>query len=215
MNSIYNKSIGIIEDNNDLRKTLSEYIKLSDEYTLSYSFSEIGGMKNTPERPDILLLDIHLKDNNSLDKLTEINQNNPKMHIVVMTGDRNSNHILRAYKYGASGFLYKPFYLREISEVINQIVDFGCYMPPLIARTLIKLIAEKNLNISLQEKYNLTPKEMEIIDLMSKGFSYKEMAIKMGVTVHAINYHTKNIYFKMDVNSQSKLMALLSSQNFV
>ncbi|MCX6185981.1 MAG: LuxR C-terminal-related transcriptional regulator, partial [Bacteroidetes bacterium] len=115
---------------------------------------------------------------------------------------------------GASGFVYKPFYLREISEVINQIVDFGCYMPPLIARTLIKLISDKNINISLQEKYNLTSKELQIIDLMNRGSSYKEMAINLGITVHAINYHTKNIYFKMEVNSQAKLMALLSSHNY-
>ena len=131
-----------------------------------------------------------------------------------MTGDKNSNHILTAYKFGASGFVYKPFYLRELSEVITQIVDFGCYMPPLIARTLIKLISEKNINVSLQDKYNLTNREMELIELMNKGFAYKEMAIKLGVTVHAINYHTKNIYFKMDVNSQAKLMALLSNHNF-
>ena len=215
MNSIYNKSIGIIEDNNDLRKTIAEYIKLSDEYSLSFSISDINTLNNCKERPDIILLDIHLKEKNGLDMLSEINQNFPKTHVVIMTGDKDSNHILTAYKYGASGFIYKPFYLREISEVINQIVDFGCYMPPLIARTLIKLISDKNMNISLQEKYNLTARELEIIDLMNKGFSYKEMAAKLEVTVHAVNYHTKNIYFKMDVNSQSKLMALLSSQNFV
>jgi len=214
MNSMYNKSIGIIEDNNDLRKTIAEYIKLSDEYTLSFSISDISSLKSCKERPDIILLDIHLKDMNSLDLLSDINQNFPKTHIVVMTGDKDNNHILTAYKYGASGFLYKPFYLREISDVINQIVDFGCYMPPLIARTLIKLISEKNINISLQEKYNLTSRELEIIDLMNKGFSYKYMAVKLEITVHAINYHTKNIYFKMDVNSQAKLMALLSSHNY-
>jgi DNA-binding NarL/FixJ family response regulator len=121
-----------------------------------------------------------------------------------MTGDKNANHILTAYKLGASGFVYKPFYLRELSEVITQIVDFGCYMPPLIASTLIKLISEKTVNVSLQEKYSLTNRELEIIELMNKGYSYKEMAMKLGVSVHAINYHTKNIYFKMDVNSQAK-----------
>ncbi len=214
MNSIYNKSIGIIEDNNDLRKTIADFIRLSDEYTLSFSISDINSLNACKERPDIILLDIHLKDKNSLDMLSDINQNFPKTHIVIMTGDKNTNHILTAYKYGASGFVYKPFYLREISEVINQIVDFGCYMPPLIARTLIKLISDKNINISLQEKYNLTSKELQIIDLMNRGSSYKEMAINLGITVHAINYHTKNIYFKMEVNSQAKLMALLSSHNY-
>ena len=184
MNSMYNKSIGIIEDNNELRKTIAEYIKLSDEYSLSFSISDISSLKSCKERPDIILLDIHLKDMNSLDLLSDINQNFPKTHIVVMTGDKDNNHILTAYKYGASGFLYKPFYLRE------------------------------NINISLQEKYNLTFRELEIIDLMNKGFSYKEMAVKLEITVHAINYHTKNIYFKMDVNSQAKLMALLSSHNY-
>lgn len=214
MNSIYNKSIGVIEDNNELRKTISDYIKLSDEYSLAFSVADMADLNSISEKPDIILLDIHLKGKNSLDKLSVINQNYPKTHVVVMTGDKNSNHILTAYKFGASGFVYKPFYLRELSEVITQIVDFGCYMPPLIARTLIKLISEKNINVSLQDKYNLTNREMELIELMNKGFAYKEMAIKLGVTVHAINYHTKNIYFKMDVNSQAKLMALLSNHNF-
>ena len=75
MNSIYNKSIGVIEDNNELRKTISDYIKLSDEYSLAFSVADMADLNSISEKPDIILLDIHLKGKNSLDKLSVINQN--------------------------------------------------------------------------------------------------------------------------------------------
>jgi DNA-binding NarL/FixJ family response regulator len=208
MNPLFKKSVGIIEDNLSFRNNISKFIELSNKYDLAFSIGNLGELVMISYKPDFILLDIHLNGENSLDTLSVISSRFPKSNIVIMTGDTNSSHILTSYKYGATGFIYKPFYLQDVIDVIDQITDHGCYLPPIIAKKLVNIISSKKVDV--QEKYDLSIKELEIINLIRLGLSYKEMADKLNVTTHAINYHTKNIYFKMDVNSKSKLLARLS-----
>lgn len=211
----YPKPVGIIEDNVSFRSNIADYINLSDNYFSVFDVASIENLNNLKlsVKPEIILLDIHLNGENSLNSLDSLYQKFPETYILVMTGDLNEKNILKALENGAKGYINKPFEMNELIKAMNKTFEDGSFLTPLATTSLLNVINNnyKKPNSSIQTAYSFTAKESEIVELLRQGLSYNEIAEKLKISYHTVNHHIKNIYHKMDVNSKSKLIAEINN----
>jgi DNA-binding NarL/FixJ family response regulator len=211
----YPKPVGIIEDNVSFRSNIADYINLSDNYFSVFDVASIENLNNLKlsVKPEIILLDIHLNGENSLNSLDSLYQKFPETYILVMTGDLNEKNILKALENGAKGYINKPFEMVELIKAMNKTFEDGSFLTPLATTSLLNVINNnyKKPNSSIQTAYSFTAKESEIVELLRQGLSYNEIAEKLKISYHTVNHHIKNIYHKMDVNSKSKLIAEINN----
>lgn len=203
------KSLGILEDNRILRDTIEDYIAISNKYHLIFSEDSYSSFSKTEYEvaPDYIILDIHLNDISGLDVIPDIKRIFPESHVIVITGDKDKDLILKAIQNGACGYLYKPFKMEELEKVISNVETSGSFLEPELLTKLMSLISIKNSQDLFGGKNEITPRENEIIELIKKGHTYKEMAELLHVSFHTINYHLKNIYIKANVRSKNELVA--------
>lgn len=206
--------IGIVEDDEGLRSSICDYIDYREGYYLMFAYSDLKSITNLSERaeePDIILLDEHVADSSGIGSIQEIKKIFPASRIVIMTGDTEQELTIRAIENGAAGFLYKPFSLKQIDEVVNSVMQTGSYLHPLGATNLIKTIqSDKEIAQASLEK--LSSRETEIAELLIVGKSYKEIAMLLNKSFHTVNFHIKNMYVKFDVNSKTELVYKLTKK---
>jgi len=202
-------AIGLIEDDDLLRRNIEEYIALQAEYYIAFSLSNIDDIKDAIFPPDIILLDIHLKGNNSLYRIGYIKDVFPDCKIIVMTGQYKDEALLEAIKHGASSFINKPFSLKSLEKLIVHTLKNGNYLEPKVTNALIAILQTSSSIKNIIDKFNLTEKEGNILNLLLQGETYVEIAHKYQLTLPNINHQIRNICIKMGVDSKRKLMSIV------
>jgi DNA-binding NarL/FixJ family response regulator len=159
-------------------------------------------------RPAVLLVDLGLPDGDGLDIIRETAQRWPAVLIMVITVFGDEMKVVTSIKAGATGYLLKDDAAVGIGEAIRQMLAGGSPISPAIARHLIRHF-RPDASASSEHRppphaVTLTPREMEILTLASKGFSYAETAALLGLTSSTVSSYTKNIYGKLAVSSRSE-----------
>lgn len=202
-------TIVILEDDAVLRATLLDYLTISGEYMISYSGSSVSEFMDITfeETIDFILLDIHLANSYALDFINSIKFKHKEAKIIIITGDTEDDLVLKSIVGGANGFIYKPFSLSEVSATINNIKSTGSYLPPQVVNKLVNSINKSKSLFTIKEEYDLTDREIDILYLTKHGLSYKEIAYKLEISYHTVNYHMKNLYEKLKVSSKAQLLS--------
>jgi len=202
-------TVGIIEDDYLLRLTYEEALRQFGA-EIAFSFSSIEEMKEkekTIEAPFLILLDIGLPGISGLDGIYLLSKMFPDAHLLVISGNTDEKAIWSAITRGAKGYLIKPIKLESLKQQIDIIIDGGALIAPEVATLLLKKVQLEK--IELNKKYaDLTPRESEVLNYLMKGFTYKEVAVKMDISVSTVNDFIKKVYKKMDVHSKSELLSL-------
>ena len=200
--------IAILEDNNILRQTMEDYLQLKD-YNIVFSGGKYAEFINDIKsiNPQFILLDIHLDDALGTDIIGEIKRKAPKSNVIMITGDNDKELLLKGMENGASAFIYKPFRMEELEKVIGQVRTTGSFLEPDTLTKLLGLINEKQKAKNAVFEEELTPREEDLLYLIKKGHSYKEMADLLSISFHTVNHHLKNLYLKTDVKSKKELIA--------
>lgn len=207
MTANYPKAVGIFEDNTALSNTIKHGLALSNEYFVVFAYPSIDAVdKELEVIPDYVLLDIHLNDVNSMEMIGNLRHRLPGADIIIITGDTDSQLILKAFENGAKGYLHKPFSIQDLLAALNKVQAEGSYLAPASVTSLIQLINKTALQ-EPRTDYELTRRETEIVALLKKGLSYNEIAAALHLSYHTINHHLKNIYLKANVRSRSELIA--------
>ena len=209
------KSIGILEDNVALRDTIMDFMATGNQYHIEFSLGSYNELllNKTEISPDFILLDIHLNDVLGVDVIGDLKKLFPESFIIIITGDKDKAFLLKAIKNGANGYLYKPFKMTELEDVISKVDSTGSFLEPEMLTKLLSMLSERNIKTSLPGKQKMTQREEEILELIKKGNTYKEMAELLNVSFHTVNYHLKNIYIKTNVKSKNELMAMFFNEN--
>jgi DNA-binding NarL/FixJ family response regulator len=154
-------------------------------------------------RPAVLLVDLGLPDGDGLDIIRETARRWPSVLIMVITVFGDEMKVVSSIKAGASGYLLKDDAV-GIGEAIRQMLAGGSPISPAIARHLIRHFRPADTEPPATSSVTLTPREMEILTLAAKGFSYAETAALLGLTSSTVSSYTKNIYGKLAVSSRSE-----------
>lgn len=199
-------TISIIEDNDQFRSGLEAIINSQNEFALigSYASAE-KALQALPENPtDIVISDISLPGMRGTELIVRLKDKMPQTQFMVCSIHDDNDTIFEALKCGASGYILKdPVTADEIIKAIRDLYNGGSPMSPYIAR---KVIGSFQKQVVHSENSVLSIREKEVLELLSKGLQYKEIAEKLGVTHETIKKHLKNIYQKLHV--QNKIEAL-------
>jgi DNA-binding NarL/FixJ family response regulator len=207
-------NIGIIEDNIFLLKSFRDYLNSSEGLEVVFSYKSMEELKEqikvkTPKQPDIILLDIVLPGQSGMDGIPSLKAKFPNAKIIILTAHNDEDLIISCIKMGAVGYALKSAQLGSLIDIIRQVSKVGAYIDQSILEKVIHSMQAKN-NSSLLD--NLTYREKEIVGLVEKGFSYKQMSDQLFVTTYTVNYHLKNIYKKLHIHSKSELLSKLMEE---
>ena len=169
-----NIKIAIVDDNSFLIKTVQEKLSFFEDFSLK--FNAINGLdliekleKN--HNVDLILMDIEMPKMNGIEAVNIVKQKFPQIKIIMLTVFDNDENIFNAIKAGADGYLLKEVNPKELHQGILDTMDGGATMTPSIAMKTLKLFRNPIAfeNIPNQEEYNLTPREIEVLEQLSKG----------------------------------------------
>ena len=206
--------VGIIEDNIFLLKSFRDYLNSTEGITVVFScasmeeFREYSTKKDTVA-PEVIMLDIFLPGESGMNGISFIKGKFPYSKIIMLTAYNEESLIINCIKQGAVGYALKTAQLSQIVEIIRQTNKSGVFIDEKALGKIINNIqSKKELGLGV----NLTFREKEIVALVEKGLSYKQMSQQLFVTTYTINYHLKNIYKKLNIHSKSELLTKIMEQ---
>ena len=153
--------------------------------------------------PDLILMDINMPIVNGIEGTRIVRQNFPNVIIIMQTIFEDETNIFNAIQAGAQGYILKSTSTTKLIEAIKEAHGGGAPMTPSIARRVIDAF-RKPVSIKKEEVFVLSEKENSILELLSKGMSYKQIAIESNISYHTVNSHIKKIYEKLHVNSATE-----------
>jgi len=163
--------------------------------------------------PDVGLVDIGLPGMSGIDGIREIRQHYPAVRLLVLSIYDDDDRVFSAICAGACGYLLKKTQPAKLLESIREVVDGGAPMSPEIASKVLTLFRE--ITPPKQADYNLTPHEQRLLRLLVEGHNYRTMSNLLGVTVHAVSFHMRRIYEKLEVHSKSEAVGKALRQNLI
>jgi DNA-binding NarL/FixJ family response regulator len=199
--------VAIIEDNNTLRKSLSQLFETTEGMgcvsSLSNLMNVVSEFRKT--RPDIVLMDIGLPNISGIEGVKIVKDNFPEIQVLMFTVFDDDEKIFEAIKAGASGYLLKKSSPEEITEAVLSLYHGGAPMSAGIARKVIQSF-QRGPAIN-KEDFQLTTRENEILNSLVDGLSYKKLAEKYFISISTVRTHIQHIYEKLHVNSKAEAVA--------
>jgi len=201
----------IVEDNIPLRDGFSEVIRGIRDFELAncYNNCEDAIGRLAYDNANIYLMDIELPGINGVEGTKIIKQKRPNINIIMVTVFENSKMVFDALCAGASGYLTKSVSPEEIESALKECVAGGAPMSIKIAKMVVGSFQKKT------SKIELSSREREVLTLLSKGNSYDGIADKLFISKNTIKYHLKNIYLKLQVNSNIEAVNKANKENLI
>ena len=200
-------TVSIVEDNEQLRGALARVINRAEgfECLSQYANAEAALEALPKERPNVVLMDINLPGMNGVDCVRRLKQVTPEILVVMLTVYEDTENIFNALAAGASGYLLKRTKSAELLEAIQEVVRGGSPMTTHIARKVVQSFQQSSA--SAQSTENLSPREQEVLDCLAKGFLYKEIAEKLGISYETVHTYIRRIYEKLQVRTRTEAVA--------
>jgi DNA-binding NarL/FixJ family response regulator len=191
--------IVIVEDNEVVREAFAIYIRdLSHHVVINtYDRCETSIENLQFDSPDVILMDLELPGMHGLQGIKEIRKLRPQVNIIVITVHDNSEMVFEALCAGASGYITKTSNHFRILDAIEEVARGGAPMSGNIAKMVVESFRRNTSS-------PLTSRETEVLHLLAKGKSYKDIADILFVHVETIKSHIKNIYAKLQVSNKAE-----------
>lgn len=191
--------IVILEDDTEVRNGLIEILTNLPNFIVLEAYSNAEDFINqVPDLiPDIVIIDIGLPGMSGIECVKKLRPLYPKMLFLMWTVFDDDEKIFDALCAGASGYILKNNTPENILQAIQDIAQGGSPMSANIARKVVASFHQKTVS-----KQELTKREMEMLELLSKGYRYKEIADKLFISIDTVRTHIRNIYEKLHVNSK-------------
>ncbi|HEY1789053.1 MAG TPA: response regulator transcription factor, partial [Verrucomicrobiae bacterium] len=197
-------SVCIVEDDKSLRESMRRFINLNTGFECPRVFSsgeELLESDLVPP-PNVVLMDINLPRMNGIQCVGRLKSLMPEVQIMMLTVYENSNRIFEALSAGASGFLVKNTPPDKLLEAIRDVANGGGPMSSHIARKVIQAFQPSQKKESKME--TPTPREKEILELLSRGLPYKQIAAELNLSIGTIQTHVSRVYKKLHVNCRTE-----------
>src|SRR5262245_55766119 len=200
-------SVSIVEDNDQLRNTLAKVIGRSEGFTcVSHYGNAEAALAGLPkDTPEVVLMDINLPGMNGVECVRQLKQTAPAVNIVMLTVYEDTDNILAALAAGAGGYLMERTKPPELLAAIREVHRGGSPMTTHIARKVTQSFLKAGP--SPQPTENLSQREQEVLDCLSQGFLYKEIAEKLGISYETVHTYIRRIYEKLQVRTRTEAVA--------
>ena len=200
-------SVSIVDDEPSLRQSIATFINGSPGFRCGSTYgSAEAALQGLPaDRPDVVLMDIHMAGMNGIECVQRLKTLLPSIQIVMLTVYEDTDQIFKALAAGASGYLLKRLTPDKLLEAIGEVHAGGSPMSSSIARKVVASF--QKAGSATNKDALLSPREQMVLDCLSKGLAYKQIADQMGIGVTTIRTYLRRIYEKLHVQSRSEAVA--------
>jgi len=202
-------SVSIVEDDAQARQILSDWIRRTDGFRfVSEHGSAESALAGLPkENPTVVLTDINLPGLNGIECVRRLKSVLPGTQFVMLTVYEDADHIFHALSAGATGYLLKHTPRNELLAALKQVHSGGSPMTSNIARKVVQSFQQQAPPASSTDTYELSPRESEVLDLLARGYLYKEIADSLQISLPTVSTYIRRIYEKLHVRSRAQAVA--------
>ena len=213
-------SIVIAEDNPKVARALKEKVELDLRFKVKYSClngQELLESLQTDHLVDLVLMDINMPVMDGIAATEELKKLYPQIKVVMSTIFDEEDFLLRAILAGANGYLLKDEKPRRIHEAVDEVLAGGAPMSSAIANKALALI---RFGVSAERPeevvdYKLTKRELQILEQISTGLAYQDIAENLNISPSTVRKHIENIYQKLQVHSKVEAVQLAMKKRLI
>ena len=205
--------IAIFEDNDALRESLVYLLKNANGYEVVGDYNnciEAGTIVRVYE-PDVVLMDIDMPEQNGIQGVRSVKEARPQTSVIMYTVFEDDEKLFQCLCAGANGYLLKKTSPSHLFEAIQQVAERGAPMSPSIARQVLNSFQQNGKS----KHYQLSSREVEVLQLLIKGYSAKMIAAELSISFDTARFHLKNIYSKLHVNCGKEAIVKALSEHIV
>lgn len=201
--------VAVLEDDETIRNYLAALIAGSGEFDLCSTFASAEEAETAfgcgaCAAVELMLCDIELPGKNGIDFITGIKALHPSVQFMVLSSFDDSERVFGALQAGASGYVLKNTTAPRLIEALHDLRRGGSPMSSQIARKVVESFQGNIAYRSPQEELSL--REREVLQSLSKGHTYKDIATSLFISVETVRTHVRNIYEKLHVHSRSEAL---------
>ncbi len=217
----------LVEDHELTRKgimyALKPYsdIKVIGEFEDGKQAVEFVKSATNENMPNVVLMDIAMPILNGIDAAKRIKNLNPDIKIIMLTSIDEKESVLRAFNSGANAYAMKNISIEKIVNIINMVLNGEVWIAPNIADYILDILSKTNTGsinegiIETSNNFNLTNREKEILGLIAKGMSNKDIANKLIISLYTVKNHVKNIIHKLAVEDRTQAAILALTEKII
>jgi DNA-binding NarL/FixJ family response regulator len=199
-------SVSIVEDNEKLRGTLARVLNRAEGFRCASQHANAeDALKELPSvNPNVVLMDINLPGINGVECVRQLKKILPELQVMMLTVYEDTENIFDALAAGATGYMLKRTTGKELLEAIQEVRRGGSPMTAHIAR---KVVQSFQKSTPAQPAENLSDREQQVLDLLSQGLMYKEIADKLSISYETVHTYIRRIYEKLQVRTRTEAVA--------
>ena len=200
-------NVSIVEDDPHVRAMLAAWINNASGFQLAGQWdnaeSALAPMETS--RPDVVLMDINLPGMSGVEAVRKLKPVLPETQFLMLTVYEDTDHIYSALAAGASGYLLKQTPREELLAALQDVHSGGSPMTSNIARKIVQSFRRVPAAAAASE--SLSHREEQVLDMLTQGFLFKEVADRLDISVHTVNTYVRRIYEKLHVQSRAQAVA--------
>ena len=200
-------TISIVDDEKDLRQSITTFVNGSPGFKCISAYSSAKeALQHLPtDRPDVVLMDIHMKGMDGIECVERLKLLVPEIQIVMLTVYEDTDQIFKALSVGASGYLLKRLSPTKLLQAIREVHAGGSPMSSSIARKVVASFQKAGKEAEKQSL--LSPRETMVLDCLAKGLTYKQIADQLEISIDTIRTYLRRVYEKLHVQSRTEAVA--------
>jgi DNA-binding NarL/FixJ family response regulator len=200
-------NVALVEDRRDMRESWGRLVdSLGDFKCVCVCSSGAEALRLIPEtKPDVVLMDIFMPKMSGIECTSRLKEILPRTPIVILTTSDDDEMVFLALQAGADGYLLKRMKPAELRTSLLDVLSGGAPMSSEIARRVVESFRAKGP--TRDESVSLTAREEETLVLLTKGFSNKEIADRLHLSIETVRSHLKRVYEKLHVRSRAEAVA--------
>jgi DNA-binding NarL/FixJ family response regulator len=214
-------NVVLVEDDARLRRAVERGLAGADSCRLVGMFATAAeAVRGIPAlAPDVILMDVNLPDRSGVECVAELAPRLPGTQILMLTVYQDPETAFQAIVAGAHGYLVKPVMPRRLIEAIREVREGGVPMSRAIARQVIEafrtsqerpgmgVVSSTSKPEDAKPADPLTPRERQVLELLVEGYSYKETASQLGISIGTVGTYVERIYEKLHVSCRREMVA--------
>ena len=171
------------------------------------NYEEIVNFFYSNDTSNLVLFDIDISFNEAISSISKIKSFNKNLVIIALSSDDSNERVYNTVSAGADGFLIKNISHAELIDSLKEACIGGAPLSSSAAKKLVDYFHHNGSSHVVNNNYNLSPREKEVITMLVDGKSMRQVAESLFISIDTVRFHSKNIYRKLKVKNQAELVA--------
>lgn len=203
----------IFEKNEEMRKSMTNLFIYSDDYLLVGTYEDVQNAKKVilKDKPEVVLLDIDMPMEDGISAIPVIKAAKPLVSVIIYTQYEDEDKLFNSLCSGADGYILKNTSPLKLFDAIQEVKKGGVPLSPTVAKKVLNCFHRNKR--SSKNTYGLTERESEVLDLLVKGYSIKQIATELHMAFDTCRSHLRNIYHKLHVNCGKEAIAKILAEH--